>query len=174
MALKDQINPNLTDFGTELEFYQNAYSWEPKRQNQFIMSIFDIPAFLIRTSDKPKLANGEVPLDHINVKRYVKGKSEWNAITITLYDSIDAGGANDVMNWVRQHHESITGRNGYSTFYKKNIKLQQLSPLGEIIEEWELVGTFITDADFGSLDWGTPDPVDVSLTLRYDYAIKQL
>ena len=117
MALEDQVNGNLTDFGTEIDFW-----------------------------------NGEVALDHINVKRYVKGKSEWQTISVTLYDAIAPQGAADVMNWVRDHHESATGRDGYSTFYKKNIKLQQLSPLGEIIEEWELKGAFITDADFRSLD----------------------
>jgi len=173
MALKDQVNGNLTDFGTELDFWDKAYAWEPKKQNQFIMSISGIPAYLIKASDKPKLANNEVPLDHINVKRYVKGKSEWQTISVTLYDAISPQGAADVMNWVRDHHESATGRDGYSTFYKKNILLQQLSPLGEVIEEWELKGTFITDADFGSLDWGTADAVEISLTLRFDYAIKQ-
>ena len=104
---------------------------------------------------------------------YVKGKSEWQTISVTLYDAISPQGAADVMNWVRDHHESATGRDGYSTFYKKNILLQQLSPSGEVIEEWELKGTFITDADFGSLDWGTADAVEISLTLRFDYAIKQ-
>tara|TARA_R110002012_G_scaffold67210_3_gene175278 strand:+ start:469 stop:993 length:525 start_codon:yes stop_codon:yes gene_type:complete len=173
MALEDQVNGNLTDFGTEIEFWEKAYAWEPKKQNQFIMSIQGIPAYLIKTSDKPKLQNGEVALDHINVKRYIKGKSEWQSISVTLYDAIAPQGAADVMNWVRDHHESATGRDGYSTFYKKNILLQQLSPLGEVIEEWELKGTFITDADFGSLDWGSPEAVEISLTLRFDYAIKQ-
>ena len=69
MALKDQVNGNLTDFGTELDFWDKAYAWEPKKQNQFIMSISGIPAYLIKASDKPKLANNEVPLDHINVIR---------------------------------------------------------------------------------------------------------
>jgi hypothetical protein len=53
----------------------NAYSWEPKKQHQFIMEIEGIPAYLIKTSAKPTIENGEITLDHINVKRYVKGKS---------------------------------------------------------------------------------------------------
>jgi hypothetical protein len=87
-----------------------------------------------------------------------------------LYDPIVPSAAQAVMEWIRLHHESATGRDGYSSFYKKEIKLRQLSPLGEIIEEWILHGTYITDANFGSLDWSTEDVVSIDLTLRYDWA----
>ena len=54
--------------------------------------------------------------------------------------------------------------------YKKTLTLQQLSPIGEVIEEWQMVGAFITEANFGSLDWSAEDVVMIDLTLRYDYA----
>ena len=172
MALEDQVNGALTDYAKENQsgFYSNAFSWEPKKQHQFIMSIGDIPSFLIKASAKPSIANGEITLDHINVQRYVKGKSVWNTISVTLYDAIVPSGAQAVMEWVRLHHESATGRDGYSSFYKKEVRLNQLSPLGEVIEEWILNGTYIVDANFGSLDWSTEDVVNIEMTLRYDWA----
>ena len=172
MALETQVNGALTDYAGEnpAGFYSNAFSWEPKKQHQFIMSIGDIPAFLIKASAKPSLANGEITLDHINVQRYVKGKSVWNTISVTLYDAIVPSGAQAVMEWIRLHHESATGRDGYSSFYKKEIALRQLSPLGEVIEEWKLHGTYIKSAKFGDLDWATEDPVEITLTLRFDWA----
>ena len=170
MALQDQVNNNLTDFGNEVDFWNRAYSWEPKKQHQFIMAIDGIPAYLIKSAAKPSIANGEITLDHINVQRYVKGKSVWSTLAISLYDPIVPSAAQAVMEWIRLHHESATGRDGYSSFYKKEIKLRQLSPLGEIIEEWILHGTYITDANFGSLDWSQEDIVNIELTLRYDWA----
>jgi hypothetical protein len=170
MALQDQVNNSLTDFGTEVDFWNRAYSWEPKKQHQFIMAVDGIPAYLIKSSAKPSIANGEITLDHINVQRYVKGKSVWSTLSVSLYDPIVPSAAQAVMEWIRLHHESATGRDGYSSFYKKEIKLRQLSPLGEIIEEWILHGTYITDANFGSLDWSTEDVVNIELTLRYDWA----
>ena len=170
MALQDQLNPQLTDLGTSPEFYSNAFSWEPVKAHQFIMSIGDIPAFLIKASAKPSIANGEIALDHINVQRYVKGRSVWNTITVSLYDAIVPRGAQAVMDWIRLHHESATGRDGYSSFYKKEIKLRQLSPLGEVIEEWILKGAYIVDANFGSLDWSSEEVVMIEMTLRYDWA----
>ena len=134
------------------------------------MSVDGIPAYLIKASAKPSVANGEITLDHINVQRYVKGKTVWNTISVTLYDAIVPSGAQAVMEWVRLHHESASGRDGYSSYYKKEVRLKSLSPLGEVIEEWTLNGTYIVDANFGSLDWSTEDVVNIELTLRYDWA----
>ena len=39
--------------------------------------------------NRPQLQFEEIVLDHINVKRYIKGKvSAWQPIDITLYDPI--------------------------------------------------------------------------------------
>ena len=40
-----------------------------------------------------------------------------------------------------------------------------------MVEEWELKGAFIQSANFGDLAFDSSDPVEISLTLRYDYAI---
>jgi hypothetical protein len=169
MALIDNANPNLR-IGSENEMFSTAFSWEPKKQHQFLLEMNGLPAYLIKASGKPQITNGEVALDMINIKRYVKGKSEWNTITMTLYDAIVPSGAQAVMEWVRLHHESATGRDGYSSFYKKEIRLHQLSPLGEVVEEWILKGAFLTDASFGSYDWSSDAVQELELTVRYDWA----
>ena len=147
--------------------------FEPKMANRFIMEIDGIPAYLIKTAGRPNISIGEVALDHINVKRYVKGKAEWQPITVTLYDPIVPSGAQAVMEWVRLHHESVTGRDGYSDFYKKDITFNVLGPVGDKVEEWTLKGAFITEANFNELDFASNEPVDIALTLQYDYAILQ-
>jgi len=175
MALEDRLNTanpgtDFADYGIDNNFWQNAYSWEPKKQHQFIMEIEGIPAYLIKSSNKPSLENGEITLDHINVQRYVKGKSKWNTLSISLYDPIVPSAGQAVMDWVRLHHESVTGRDGYSSMYKKEITLTSLSPLGEKVEEWILKGAFITTTNFGDLDWSQEEVVTIDLTLRYDWA----
>lgn len=170
MALEDKVNPDFADYGIDNNYWANAYSWEPKKAHQFIMEIEGIPAYLIHSSAKPSIENGEITLDHMNVQRYVKGKSKWNSISISLYDPIIPSAAQAVMDWVRLHHESATGRDGYSSLYKKEVTLTQLSPLGEKIEEWILKGAFITSAKFGDVDWSSEDVVKISMDLRYDWA----
>lgn len=157
----------------ENDLFLNAFDWEPKMANRFIMYIGDVPSYLIKAAARPTITNGEVVLDHINIDRKVKGKSRWNDVSITLYDPIVPSGAQAVMEWIRLHHESLTGRDGYSTQYKKDITFHSLSPTGEKIEEWTLKGAFVLDSNFGQMDWGTEEAVTIELTLKYDYAILQ-
>ena len=145
--------------------------FEPKLKNRFIMQIDGINAYLIKAMNRPTLESETVELDHMNVTRYVKGKSKWSAVEITLYDPIVPSAAQQVMEWVRLHHESVTGRDGYSDFYKKNITFNLLDPVGAVVEEWELKGAFITSANFGDMDFSSSDPAEITLSLQYDYAI---
>lgn len=158
----------MANLVNEQELFFTAF--EPKTANRYIMSIDGIPSYLIKKADRPKLTQEKKKLDHINLQRYVKGKTIWEELNLELYDPIVPSGAQAVMEWVRLHHESASGRDGYSSFYKKEISLRQLSPLGEVIEEWILHGTYIQSAKFGDLDWATEDPVEISLTLRFDWA----
>ena len=148
-------------------------SFEPKMSNRFIMFIEGIPAYLIKAAGRPDITNNEVVIDHINVKRYIKGKSEWNTITVTLYDAIVPSAAQATMEWVRLHHESVTGRDGYSDFYKKDVTFNSLGPVGDKVEEWTLKGAFIQAATFSDMDYSGTDIATVEMTLRYDYAILQ-
>jgi hypothetical protein len=124
--------------------------------------------------NRPTIQFDEIVLEHINVKRYVKGKGAWQPLEITLYDPIVPSASQAVMEWVREHHESVTGRQGYADFYKKDITFNLLGPVGDIVEEWTLKGAWAQDVNFNDVDFANgTDPVDIELTLRYDYAILQ-
>ena len=155
-----------------LEFNDMFYTnFEPKMKNRYIMEIDGIASYLIKTANRPSIQFEVVTLDHINVKRKLKGKGEWQDIEITLFDPIVPSGAQQVMEWVRTSHESITGRDGYADFYKKDIDIYMLGPVGDKIENWKLKGEFINNAVFNDLDWASNDPSEITLTLSYDYAI---
>ncbi len=158
--------PEILEF--DKMFYKN---FEPKLGNRFIMEINGIESYIIKTASRPTFTSEVVELDHINVKRKIKGKSTWDDVNITLYDPIVPSGAQQVMEWIRTSHESLTGRDGYAAFYKKDITFYLLGPVGDKIEQWTLKGAFITSANFGELDWASNDPVSIELTLAYDYAI---
>ena len=87
--------------------------FEPKLKNRFIMQIGGINAYLIKTATRPQIQFDEVILEHMNVTRYVKGKGRWQPIEITLYDPVVPSASQQVMEWIRLSHESITGRDGY-------------------------------------------------------------
>jgi hypothetical protein len=75
------------------------------------------------------------------------------------------------MDWARLSYESVTGRAGYSDFYKKDLKLNILGPVGDIVGEWEIKGAFIQTANFGTFDWSVSDQVDLTMTVSMDYCV---
>jgi hypothetical protein len=146
--------------------------FEPKVQNRFIFSITGIPAFMIKGLSAVGFEQGEIKLNHINIYRKVKGRTSWNDLTMTLYDPITPSGAQAVIEWLRLHHESVTGRDGYSDFYKKDPTIQILGPVGDIVSEWVIKGAFIKNANFGEYNWDTDaGAVNLTVTLGMDYCV---
>lgn len=146
-------------------------AFEPIVNNRFIMYVDGLPTYMIKKADAPGITLGEIKLDHLNVYRKIKGKAEWKDITLTLYSPIAPSGPQVMMEWVRLSHESVTGRDGYSDFYKKDVSLSILGPVGDIVSEWIIKGAFIKEAAFGTYDWSSTDPTEVSMTLGMDYCI---
>ena len=147
-------------------------AFEPKQANRFIMYIDGIPAYEIKGVGAVQLTQGSVALNHINVQRFVKGKTTWGTIQFTLFDPITPSGAQAVMEWVRLHHESVTGRDGYSDFYKKDLTLDILGPVGDIVSEWVLKGCIITEANFGEYSWDNESAAqNLTMTVQPDYCV---
>ena len=156
------INPN--------EIFYTAF--EPKQANRFILYMDGMPSYIIKAVSAVTLNQGVVTLNHINVERKVKGKSVWQNVTLTLFDPITPSGAQATMEWVRLHHESVTGRDGYSDFYKKDLTINVLGPVGDIVSEWILKGAFITSTNFGEYNWDTVDTaINLTIEVSIDYAV---
>lgn len=150
-------------------FYQ---SFEPKQPFRFIMYCEGIPSFMIKKVSGIKANQNPVTINHINVQRYVKGKTKWDPITLTLFDPISPSGSQAVMNWVRLHHESVTGRNGYSDFYKKDLAFHALGPVGDIVSEIIIKGALIQDFDLGEYDWDSDGQAqEITMTIQPDFCI---
>jgi hypothetical protein len=147
-------------------------AFEPKQANRFILYLDGVPSYIVKGVNAVTLTQGEVVLNHINVQRKVKGKTTWGDIQMTLFDPITPSGAQSVMEWVRLHHESVTGRDGYSDFYKKDLVLDVIGPVGDVVSEWILKGAFITEANFGDYIWYTEyTAVNLTMTVAVDYCV---
>ena len=95
--------------------------WEPKTKNRFVLNIDGIPTYLMRKTDRPKWTQERKTIDYINLQWFFKGKTTWQEMSIELYDPIVPSAAQAVFEWFRLSHESVTGRDGYQDFYKKDI-----------------------------------------------------
>ena len=145
-------------------------AFEPKVQNRFIMYVDGFPSYIIKSISSVGFAQDEIILNHINTYRKVKGKLRWNDLTMSLYDPITPSGAQAAMEWVRLGHESVTGRDGYSDFYKKDLTIDILGPVGDIVSEWIIKGAFVKNAEFGEYNWdndGAAQSIDITVGMDY-------
>ncbi len=148
--------------------------FEPKRKYRWVFAIEGIDSFLMKTAARPQINTDVQEIGFINHTRYIAGKSKFQSMAITLYDPIAPSGAQQVMEWIRTHFESVSGRSGYADFYKRDIQIKLLDPVGTVVELWDMKGAFIESANFNELTYeDNMAPVEIALTLRYDNCVLQ-
>ena len=146
----------------------------PMMKRSFVFAIEGIDAFLIKTAARPEITTEEITINWINSTRYVAGKTTFGTLAVTLHDPIAPSGAQQVMEWIRLCFESVSGRAGYPDFYKRDIQLKMLDPVGTVIQLWDIKGAFCTTAGFGDLSYdSTSDIAEISLTIRFDNCVMQ-
>jgi hypothetical protein len=148
--------------------------YEPLRKNRFIFRFPDelgIQEWWVSTGSRPKYTSDEVEIPFLNTSTFVAGRFKWDSITVEFRDPIGPSATQALMEWVRLHSESVTGRQGYAAGYKKDVELEMLDPTGVVVQKWILQGTQINDADFGSLGYSDNELATISVGFRFDRAI---
>ena len=148
--------------------------YEPKRQNRFILRFKNtlcINEWFVESTSRPKIDITPTEIQFLNTSTYVAGRFKWNSISVKFRDPIGPSATQALMEWVRLHAESVTGRMGYAAGYKQDVDLELLDPTGVVIEKWILQGCIITSVDFGQLGYSTDGLVDITATLQPDRCI---
>lgn len=151
-----------------------AFTNEPKRKNRWLLRFpadLGIQEWWLSSTARPTITQNEVEIPFLNTSTWVVGRFTWEAIDVVLRDPIGPSASQAVMEWVRLHSESVTGRQGYASGYKKDIELDLLDPTGVVVEKWVLQGTMITTANFGDLAMDDDSLADISINLRPDRCI---
>ena len=148
--------------------------FEPKRQFRWIFAIEGIDSFLMKTAARPSMDMAVTTIPYINTKRYLSGRLTFGNMAVTLHDPIAPSGAQQVMEWIRVHQETVSGRSGYADFYKRDCQIKLLDPIGTVVELWDMKGCFLENVNFNTLTYDNDaDPVEISLTLRFDNCVLQ-
>jgi hypothetical protein len=148
--------------------------YEPKRKNRFILrfpSSLGINEWYVESTKRPSIKISPTAIPFLNTETYVAGRFTWDTINVTFRDPIGPSAAQALMEWVRLHAESVTGRMGYAAGYKKDIDLELLDPTGVVVEKWILQGTFLIGVDFQDLNYTQDGLATIQATLRPDRCI---
>jgi hypothetical protein len=107
-----------------------------------------------------------VTIDFMNERNYVAGRYNWEEMQLTFLDPIGPSTSQQLMEWVRLHAESLTGRMGYAAGYKKNILLKAVDPTGVEVEKWTLEQCMVTGIDFGENSYEEDALTTIQLTIQ--------
>lgn len=148
--------------------------YEPKKKNRWLLRFpaeLGIQQWWLQSASRPTITQNETEIQFLNTSTWVIGRFVWEAIEVTMRDAIGPSTAQAMMEWVRLHSESVTGRQGYAAGYKKDVEIEMLDPTGVVIEKWQLQGTMLTNVNFGELSMEDDSIADITATLRFDRAI---
>ena len=148
--------------------------FEPLRKNRFLIrfpSDLGIQEWWVASASRPSIKQGETEIQFMNTSTWVVGRYTWDTIQVTLRDPIGPSASQALMEWVRLHSESVTGRQGYAAGYKRDIEMEMLDPTGVVVQKWILKNAMLTDVAFGDVDYSADDLATIQATIRYDYAI---
>lgn len=127
---------------------------------------------------RPQLQFGDITIDVYNSKVKLLGKPEWQDTTVQLRD--DAGGnvsklVGEQLQKQFDFMEQASAASGID--YKFQLNYEVLdggngANQPNVLETWELYGCFISQVDYGDLNYSTNDPATINLTIKYDNAIQ--
>lgn len=149
-------------------------NFEPLRKNRWLLRFpadLGIQEWWCMSAKRPSIKQTVKPIEFLNTETYVLGRYTWDSMQISLRDPIGPSASQAIMEWVRLHSESVTGRQGYAAGYKRDVELEMLDPTGVSVSKWVLKNTMIQDADFGELNYNSDDLATITLTIKFDYAI---
>ena len=159
---------------------------DPKRKFRFIVQITGIGTdggtlWYAKTATKPSFQIGAAEHSYLNHKFYYPGGVTWQDVSITLVDPVDPNIGMSLASIVEQSGYNPPGATfspgdlatiskGKAVSSLGQVTITQLDGEGRGIENWTLWNAFITELKFGDLEYGSDDILELSITLKYDWA----
>jgi hypothetical protein len=165
-------------------FWTNAPSRDPKRQYRFRIQIEGIGAGFLwyaKKADKPEVTVNSSEHKYLGHSFHFPGTVQWNEVSITFVDPVSPDLAGTVGNLLGKIGYSLPANaNGdaeFETISKAKavdalqaVLVEQIDESGRALEQWTLNNAFVSKVNFGALDYGTEDLMEVQITFKYDWA----
>lgn len=122
---------------------------------------------------RPSLTHDDVVVDVYNSRIKLAGKHNWDDITLTVRDDVTGLVARAIAAQMQKqvdHANQSSVRAGGG--YKFGMAIQNLdgSQPAEVLDSWQLGGCYISNVNYGENNYATSDPLQISITIKYDNA----
>ena len=162
-------------------------SVEPKRSYRFVLDINGLERWVVKRVKRPDFTVSEIAHEYINHKFWYPGRVDWSPINVTLVDPIKSDTTGILIGMImgggyRLPTTSVPTRTpnkmeatetlGAVTLYGlasgdgQDIMKQDVG----YVEKWTLHNAWIKSVEFGDYSYADDSIIDLSCTIRYDFA----
>lgn len=127
---------------------------------------------------RPTVGFDEMEVPVYNSKVYLLGKHTWEAVTVNLRDDVNGSVSRLVGEQLQKQFDFMEQASASSGIDYKFITRFEILDGGNgastpgVLETWELYGCFVTNANYGDLNYASSEPATVSITIRFDNAVQ--
>lgn len=127
---------------------------------------------------RPQVSFDVQTIDIYNSKVYYAGKHEWQQVTVNLRDDASGQVSRLVGEQLQKQLDFMEQASAASGIDYKFVTRCEILDGGNgaaepvVLETWEMYGCFVTEANYGDLNYGESAPVTIALTMRFDNAIQ--
>lgn len=127
---------------------------------------------------RPNLTFESMEIPIYNSKVYLAGKHTWAPISINMRDDASGEVQKLVGEQLQKQFDFMEQASAVSGVdYKFRTKIEILDGgngnlVPNVLETWELLGCFVTEANYNTLAYATSEPVTITLNIQYDNAIQ--
>jgi hypothetical protein len=127
---------------------------------------------------RPNVQFENQTIDIYNSKVHYAGKPSWQPITINLRDEVTNSVSRLVGEQLQKQFdfaEQASAASGIDYKFQTIIEILDGGNGADTVntlETWELYGCYLTEANYGELNYGTNDPVTIALNIQYDNALQ--
>lgn len=127
---------------------------------------------------RPQVDFGEIPIEVYNSRIYLAGKPTWQTVSVNLRDDVTGEVTRRVGEQVQKQFDfSEQASAAAGSDYKFKLVCQILDgargvATPNILESWELYGCYLVNVNYNSLNYGTNDPVTITMSIRFDNAVQ--
>jgi len=159
---------------------------DPKRKFRFTVNFNGIAAaqgggqlWYAKTVSKPSFQIAAAEHKYLNHTFYYPGSVTWQDVSLTLVDPVDpdmtatlsdiivAGGYSPPSDYT----DLTTMSKASASKALGQVEITQIDSEGNPLDSWTLYNSFITEIKYGDLEYGGDDLVELTVTLKYDWAM---
>lgn len=149
--------------------------YEPLKQNRFLLKFptdIGIQTWKVKSVDAPSFEITTNEMKFINTSTYVNGSYKWNPQNVVIRDFIAPSSSQGLIEWLRLHAESVSGRMGYNVGSAKTLNFERLDPTGTTVSNFTMVNCILTGTvNWGSYSYDSDEVAEISFTLQPQYCI---